>query len=48
MSRRGSVHRWGPRGGGGWAGGRPEATLNSEAHGGCHYVALKAHRGGAA
>jgi hypothetical protein len=26
MSRRGAVCRWGPRGGGGWAGGRPEAA----------------------
>jgi hypothetical protein len=26
MSRRGAVHRWGPRGGGVWAGGRPEVA----------------------
>jgi hypothetical protein len=25
-SRRGVVHRWGPRGGGGWARGRPEVS----------------------
>jgi hypothetical protein len=24
------VHRWGPRGGGGWAGGRPEAAVHVE------------------
>jgi hypothetical protein len=26
MSRRGAVHRWRPRGGGVWAGGRPEVA----------------------
>jgi hypothetical protein len=31
MSRRGAVHRWGPRGGGDCAGGRPEVAVHVEA-----------------
>jgi hypothetical protein len=31
MSRRGAVHRWGPHGGGGCAGGRPEVATHMEA-----------------
>jgi hypothetical protein len=30
-SRRGAVRWWGPRGGGGWAGGKPEAASDEEA-----------------
>jgi hypothetical protein len=30
VSRRGAVHRWGPRGGGDWAGGRSEVAVHVE------------------
>jgi hypothetical protein len=43
------VVRWcSPRGGGSQTGGRSEATLDGEAHGGCDCGAFEAHRGGAA